>query len=93
MSTQNKVENAGIGPTNSPPYEGGVAEGRGGSLSPELSTPDGKNAGRITTSVTYSPRLDKTIALAFVRYDYLAEGTELRALDATGTVTDLPFLT
>ena len=31
MSTQNKVENVGVGPTNSPPYEGGVAEGRGGS--------------------------------------------------------------
>ena len=34
MSTPNKVENAGIGPTNSPPYEGGVAEGRGGSFAP-----------------------------------------------------------
>jgi len=77
---------------SSPPYEGGVAAGRGGSLSPELTTADGKNAGRIT-SVTYSPKLDTTIALAFVRYDYLAEGTELRALDAPGTVTDLPFLT
>jgi len=32
----------------------------------DIVTPDGKNAGRIT-SVTFSPKLDKTIALGFVR--------------------------
>ncbi|MGB2752634.1 MAG: glycine cleavage T C-terminal barrel domain-containing protein [Pyrinomonadaceae bacterium] len=58
----------------------------------ELATADGKNAGRIT-SVTFSPKLGKTIALAFVRYDYLATGTELRIGDVTATVADLPFLT
>ncbi len=52
---------------------------------------DGKNAGRIT-SVTYSPKLEKTIALAFVRYDYLAAGTVLSAGDTLATVTDLPFI-
>lgn len=57
----------------------------------ELTTPDGKNAGRIT-SVTFSPKLDKQIALAFVRYDYLAEGTELIANDNSVTVKDLPFV-
>jgi aminomethyltransferase len=57
----------------------------------ELTTKDGKNAGRIT-SVTISPALEKAIALAYVRYDYLAEGTELQAGDQTVTVTDLPFL-
>ena len=57
----------------------------------ELKTVDGKNAGRIT-SVTYSPKLAKTIALAYVRYDHLAEGTELKAADATATVMDLPFI-
>jgi aminomethyltransferase len=76
---------------SSPPYEGGVAEGRGGSLAGELTTLDGKNAGRIT-SVTFSPKLDKTIALAFVRYDYLANGTELLLGDSAVTVTDLPFI-
>jgi len=57
----------------------------------ELSTADGKNAGRIT-SVTFSPKLYKTIALAFVRYDYLAEGTELIVDGKTATVTNLPFV-
>jgi folate-binding protein YgfZ len=57
----------------------------------ELTAPDGKPAGRITSS-TYSPKLEKTIALAYVRYDYLAEGTELVAGDTLATVKDLPFL-
>ena len=56
----------------------------------DIVTPDGKNAGRIT-SVTFSPKLDKTIALGFVRYDYLAEGTELVANDRKATVSSLPF--
>ena len=56
----------------------------------ELSSSDGKNAGRIT-SVTFSPKLDRTIALAFVRYDYLASGTNLLAGDKPAAVTGLPF--
>lgn len=56
-----------------------------------LQSTDGKNAGRIT-SVAYSPRLEKTIALAYVRYDHLAEGTELIANGIQATVTDLPFI-
>ena len=57
----------------------------------EIKSLDGKNAGRIT-SVTFSPKLEKTIALAFVRYDYLAEGTELKAGDLTAKVKNLPFI-
>jgi len=57
----------------------------------ELTAPDGKPAGRIT-SLTHSPKLEKTIALAYVRYDYLAGGTELRVGDLSATVKDLPFL-
>jgi len=57
----------------------------------ELATTDGKNAGRIT-SVRYSPKLNKDIALAFVRYDYLAAGTELMAGETKAVVTDLPFV-
>ena len=57
----------------------------------DLTTEDGKNAGRIT-SVTYSPKLDKNIALAFVRYDYLAVATELALGGTSVTVTDLPFV-
>ena len=57
----------------------------------ELTATDGKPAGRIT-SVTYSPKLEKTIALAYVRYDYLADGTDLMAGDVSATVKDLPFV-
>jgi len=51
---------------------------------------DGKNAGRIT-SITFSPKLDKTIALGYIRYDYLAEGTELVVDGTNAVVTALPF--
>ncbi|MDM7922183.1 MAG: glycine cleavage T C-terminal barrel domain-containing protein, partial [Pyrinomonadaceae bacterium] len=57
----------------------------------ELTTTDGKNAGRIT-STAFSPRLEKHIALGFVRYDFLAEGTQLRAGDVDVTVKRLPFV-
>jgi folate-binding protein YgfZ len=57
----------------------------------ELKSSDGKNAGRIT-SITYSPKLKRTIALGYVRYDYLADGTELFADDLTATVKNLPVL-
>jgi folate-binding protein YgfZ len=64
-----------------------------GGLTPnaELMTADGKPAGKIT-SVIYSPQLEKTIALAYVRYDYLTPGTELRAGDSKAIVTALPFI-
>ena len=67
------------------------ATGSGNLVGQELKSQDGKNAGRIT-SVTFSPKLDKTIALAYVRYDYLAEGTELIAGETTLVVTNLPFI-
>jgi len=58
----------------------------------ELKSLDGgKSAGRIT-SVTFSPKLEKFIALAFVRYDYLAEGTRLKVGETTATVKHLPFV-
>lgn len=57
----------------------------------ELSTADGKSAGRIT-SAAYSPKYGKNIALAFVRYDYLAEGTELIAGNSKVTAKSLPFI-
>lgn len=58
---------------------------------PELVSFEGKPAGRIT-SVTYSPKLEKTIALAFVRYDFLAEGAGLTATGNPVTVKNLPFV-
>jgi len=53
-------------------------------------TIEGKNAGR-TLSATFSPKLDKQIALAFVRYDHLTAGTTLRVGDTEAVVTPLPF--
>jgi folate-binding protein YgfZ len=57
----------------------------------ELTTVDGKNAGKIT-SVTFSPKLEKTVALAYVRYEQLAEGTKLQMGTLTAEVTGLPFI-
>jgi glycine cleavage system aminomethyltransferase T len=57
----------------------------------ELATPDGKNAGRVT-SATCSPKLEKTVALGYVRYDYLTEGTELMLNDEIAKVKNLPFV-
>ena len=57
----------------------------------ELLSADGKNAGKIA-SMTFSPKLQKAIALAFVRYDFLAEGTELFVSDLKATVKTLPFV-
>ena len=72
----------------------GLAADAGGTpafQSVEFTALDGKPAGRIT-SMTYSPKLEKMIALAYVRYDYLAQGTELMAGEVAATVQDLPFI-
>jgi tRNA-modifying protein YgfZ len=50
-----------------------------------------KEIGRVT-SVTFSPKLESTIALGYVRYEYLPAGTTVKVGDVTGTVTDLPFV-
>jgi aminomethyltransferase len=70
-------------------FEDGEAQGV--SAGGELISTDGKNAGRVT-SVVYSPKLNKTIGLAFVRYDYLAEGTPLTADGLYAHVKDLPIV-
>jgi folate-binding protein YgfZ len=57
----------------------------------ELKSTDGKNAGKIT-SVAFSPKLNQTIALAFVRYDYLAEETTLKIGEISAKVKNLPFV-
>ncbi len=57
----------------------------------EIKSADGKNAGRVT-SVTFSPTLEKTIALAYVRYAFLAEETELKVNDCAAKVRKLPFV-
>ncbi len=57
----------------------------------ELTTFEGKNAGRIT-SVTYSPWLRKHIALGYVRYEHLNEGTELLFGESRVVVNRIPFV-
>jgi aminomethyltransferase len=56
---------------------------------------DDKDIGRIT-SATYSPQLKRTIALGYVKYDYLAVGTSVKVFhdgsEVPAHVTDLPFI-
>jgi len=56
---------------------------------------DDKEIG-IVTSATISPRLKQTIALVYVKYDYLAPGTRVKAVsdeqEFPATVTELPFV-
>jgi folate-binding protein YgfZ len=60
-----------------------------------IKSADGKEAGRIT-STTYSPHLGRTIALAFLQYDYIAAGTSVKIVSESeeiqARVTDLPFV-
>jgi folate-binding protein YgfZ len=60
-----------------------------------IKSADGKEAGRIT-STTYSPHLGRTIALAFLKYDYIAAGTSVKIVSESeelqARVTDLPFV-
>lgn len=56
---------------------------------------DGKEVGRLT-SVVHSPRLNRTIALAYLKYDYLGQGTAVKVASGTAEfiarVTELPFV-
>jgi folate-binding protein YgfZ len=52
---------------------------------------DDKEVGRVTSS-TFSPALNQTIALGYVKYDYREPGTGLQVLNVRGVVTDLPFV-
>ncbi len=47
----------------------------------------GREAGRVT-STTYSPRLRARVALALVKYDFLAAGTRLKVFDGETEVGD-----
>jgi folate-binding protein YgfZ len=59
----------------------------------KIKTVDDKEIGRIT-SCTFSPRLDHTIALAYLRYEHLAEGTNVLVGedDLPGVVAELPLV-
>jgi folate-binding protein YgfZ len=61
----------------------------------KLLSEDGKEIGRVT-STTFSPRLDRIIALGYVKYDHLTPGTRVNvSLDgvaANGVVAELPMV-
>src|SRR6266849_1955542 len=54
-----------------------------------------KEIGRVTSS-TLSPYLARTVALGYVKYDYLAPGTPVKVSvgddEIKGTIADLPFI-
>jgi folate-binding protein YgfZ len=54
---------------------------------------DGPEIGRVTSS-DFSPSLGQTIALGYLKYDYLTPGTSVRigAGQSSARVTDLPFV-
>ena len=56
---------------------------------------DDKEIGRVT-SVGFSPRLARTIALGYVKYDYLEPGTSVKVVSSEkellATVAELPFV-
>ena len=60
-----------------------------------IKSSDGKDIGRIT-STTYSPQLRRTIALGYVKYDYLAAGTPVKVIhegsEVPAHMTELPFI-
>ena len=56
---------------------------------------DDKEIARVTSSA-FSPRLGRTIALGYVRYDYLSPGTKVKVVsmekELPATVAELPFV-
>ena len=60
-----------------------------------INSVDGKEIGRIT-SVTYSPKLNRTIALAYLKYHYLPPETDVKvsasSQEFSGKVVRLPFV-
>lgn len=61
----------------------------------KIKSPDDKEIGRITSN-TLSPHLGCTIALGYVKYDYLAPDTEVKVVsgerEIAATVSALPFV-
>jgi folate-binding protein YgfZ len=58
-------------------------------------SPDGKDIGRITSS-TFSLKLNRAIALGYLKYDYVAPATAVKIASADGeidgAVAELPFV-
>lgn len=56
-----------------------------------INSTDGKDIGRITSSA-FSPHLGCRIALGYVKYEYLASGTEVNVDNMPVRIVDLPFI-
>ena len=63
--------------------------------SAKILSSDGKEIGGVTSS-TVSPRLKRTLALGYVKYDYLAQGTKVKIISGEheypAEIADLPFV-
>lgn len=59
--------------------------------SAQIFSAEDKEIGRLTSS-TFSPRLGRTIALGYVKYDFLSPGTDVRVQSKRGKVAELPFV-
>jgi folate-binding protein YgfZ len=61
----------------------------------KITSLDGKEIGRVT-SIAFSPSLSRSVALGYVKYDYLTPGTKVQVEfeDETveATVVELPFI-
>lgn len=70
-------------------FDGNVSVGRDA----KIKASDDKEVGRVT-SVVDSPKLQRTIAFGYVKYDYLAPGIEVKVGDAEvpARVVELPFI-
>lgn len=69
---------------------------REAALESKVRSLDGKEIGRLT-STAFSPRLNKSIALAYVKYDYLTQGTQVCVLageddERAASISELPFV-
>jgi folate-binding protein YgfZ len=75
----------------------GVIFDEGAQIEPgvKMLSRDDKEIGRVT-SVSFSPTLNRTIALGYLKYDYLAPGTNMKAVSGESRfparVTELPFV-
>ena len=57
-----------------------------------IKSKDDKDIGQVTSSV-YSPRLGRRVALGYVKFNYIAAGTEVKTSDGVPAhVVDLPFV-
>lgn len=56
-----------------------------------IKSTDGKEIGRVT-SAAFSPKLETTVGLGYVRYEYLAPGTQILVNDFAATVQSLPLI-